>query len=103
MGRSEMSKRKLGRVEVLARVGSKDLRVVDAAAVLRVSYRQARRLWKRHREEGAGRGEAPERGAGVEPGPPGGLSAEGVRAGAGQVWRAGGGALRLHAGDRHNL
>jgi transposase len=49
-----MSKRELGRVEVLARVRSRDLRVVDAAALLRVSYRQAKRLWKRYREEGAG-------------------------------------------------
>jgi len=48
-----MSKRELGRVEVLARVRSKELRVVDAAALLRRSYRQAKRLWKRYREEGA--------------------------------------------------
>ena len=48
-----MSRRELGRVEVLARVGSKQLRVVDAAALLRVSYRQGKRLWKRYREEGA--------------------------------------------------
>ena len=36
-----MSKRELGRVEVLARVGSRELRVVDAARLMRVSYRQA--------------------------------------------------------------
>src|SRR5574337_451469 len=48
-----MSKRELGRVEVLARVGSKQLRVVDAGRLMRVSYRQAKRLWKRYREEGA--------------------------------------------------
>jgi transposase len=48
-----MSKRELGKVEVLARVKSRDLRVVDAAALLRLSYRQAKRLWKRYREEGA--------------------------------------------------
>ena len=53
MGRTEMSKRELGKVEVLARVKSGDLRVVDAAALLRVSYRQAKRLWKRYGEEGA--------------------------------------------------
>ncbi len=47
-----MSKRELGKVEVLARVKSGDLRVVDAAVLLRVSYRQAKRLWKRYREEG---------------------------------------------------
>jgi transposase len=48
-----MSKRELGRVEVLAGVRSKQLRVVDAGRLLRVSYRQAKRLWKRYREEGA--------------------------------------------------
>ncbi len=48
-----MSKRELGRVEVLARVRSKQLRVVDAGRLLRVSYRQAKRLWKRYRQEGA--------------------------------------------------
>jgi transposase len=49
----EMSKRELGRVEVLARVRSKQLRVVDASRLLGVSYRQAKRLWKRYRDEGA--------------------------------------------------
>src|SRR5260370_20015381 len=48
-----MSRGELGRVEVLARVRSKQLRVVDAAVLLRLSYRQAKRLWKRFREEGA--------------------------------------------------
>src|SRR5262249_8031879 len=48
-----MSERELGRVEVLARVRSKQLRLVDAGRLMRVSYRQAKRLWKRYREEGA--------------------------------------------------
>jgi transposase len=48
-----MSKNELGRVEVLARVKSKQLRVVDAGLLLRVSYRQAKRLWKLYQEEGA--------------------------------------------------
>src|SRR3974390_1769635 len=48
-----MSKRELARVEVLARVRSKELRVVDAGRLMQVSYRQAKRLWKRYREEGA--------------------------------------------------
>jgi len=34
-------------------VRSKQLRLVDAGRLLRVSYRQAKRLWKRYREEGA--------------------------------------------------
>ena len=48
-----MSKGELGRVEVLARVRSRELRVVDGAALLRLSYRQGKRLWKRYREGGA--------------------------------------------------
>ena len=47
-----MSQEELRRVEVLARVRSNQLRVVDASRLLRVSYRQAKRLWKRYREEG---------------------------------------------------
>src|SRR5260370_37140616 len=53
LGRTEMSQRELGRVEVLARVRHHQLRVVDAATLLRVSYRHAKRLWKRYREQGA--------------------------------------------------
>ena len=53
MGRTEMSQRELGRVEALARVKSKGLRLVDAAVLMRLGYRQTKRLWKRYREEGA--------------------------------------------------
>ena len=44
-----MSKRELERGGILARVKAGELRVRDAAVVLRVSYRQAKRLWKRYR------------------------------------------------------
>ena len=47
-----MSQEELRRVEVLARVLSGQLRVVDASRLLGVSYRQTKRLWKRYREEG---------------------------------------------------
>jgi transposase len=47
-----MSKRELERVEVLARVQSKQLLVIDAGRLMHVSYRQAKRLWKRYREDG---------------------------------------------------
>jgi hypothetical protein len=47
-----MSQEELRRVEVLARVRSKQLQVVDASRLLGVSYRQAKRLWKRYREGG---------------------------------------------------
>jgi len=48
-----MSQEELKKVEVLARVQSGGLRVKDAAALLGLSYRQAKRLWKRYRQEGA--------------------------------------------------
>jgi transposase len=47
-----MSRRELGRVEVLARVASEELKLVDAAKLLGLSYRQVKRLWRRYREEG---------------------------------------------------
>ncbi len=53
MGRIEMSKRELCRVEVMARVKSKQLKQTDAASLLRLSYRQAKRLWRRYRQQGA--------------------------------------------------
>ena len=48
-----MSSEELQRVEVLARVKSQELRLRDAAELLDVSYRQAKRLWKRYRKRGA--------------------------------------------------
>ena len=53
MGRTGMSRRELARVEVLARVKSRELRLTDAAVLMRLSYRQTKRLWKRYQEEGA--------------------------------------------------
>jgi len=48
-----MSARELRRVEVLGQVKAGTLRVIDAATVLGVSYRQAKRLWRRFRQGGA--------------------------------------------------
>lgn len=47
-----MSRRELRRVEVLARVQAGELKLVNAAELIGVSYRQGKRLWKRYREEG---------------------------------------------------
>jgi hypothetical protein len=52
MGRIGMSQGELRRVGVLARVKSKELNVGGAASLVRVSYRQVKRLWKRYHEEG---------------------------------------------------
>ena len=48
-----MSTRELRRAEVLGRVKEHTLRLVDAAKMLELSYRQAKRLWQRYRDEGA--------------------------------------------------
>ena len=48
-----MSSPELRRVEVLSRVKSEDLKLRDAAELLGVSYRQAKRLWRRYRKQGA--------------------------------------------------
>lgn len=47
-----MSAKELQRVEVLARVVSGELQLGDGAVLLRVSYRQAKRLIRRYRQEG---------------------------------------------------
>ena len=48
-----MSRGELRRLEVLSGVKRRELKLVDGAELMRVSYRQAKRLWKRYREEGA--------------------------------------------------
>ena len=48
-----MSTRELRRAEVLGRVKAETLKLVDAAKILEMSYRQAKRLWRRYGEEGA--------------------------------------------------
>ena len=48
-----MSSRELERVEVMGRVGSGELKLSDAAVMLELSYRQAKRLWRRYRRVGS--------------------------------------------------
>ena len=47
-----MSARELERVEVMGRVAKKELKLIDAAAMLQLSYRQVKRLWRRYRQKG---------------------------------------------------
>ena len=53
MGRTALSKRELQRAGELARVKAGELRLRDAAEVMKTSYRNAKRLWKRYQEGGA--------------------------------------------------
>lgn len=52
MRRTALSKRELQRGGVLARVRAGGLRLKDAAELMGVSYRQAKRMWKRYRSGG---------------------------------------------------
>lgn len=47
MGRTGLSKKELSRVEVMGRVKARSLR--EAAELLELSYRQAKRIWARYR------------------------------------------------------
>ena len=47
-----MSQKELRRVGVLSRVAAASLKLVEASELLRVSYRQAKRLWRRFRGQG---------------------------------------------------
>ena len=48
-----MSSGELERVEVMGRVESGDLKLSDAAVMLELSYRQAKRLWRRYGQVGS--------------------------------------------------
>lgn len=52
VGRTALSKRELQRGGVLARVKAGELRLSDGAVLMRVSYRQAKRLWRRYQAGG---------------------------------------------------
>ncbi len=53
MGRTGLSRKELSRVEVMGRVKARSLRLREAAELLELSYRQAKRIWARYRVGGA--------------------------------------------------
>jgi transposase len=53
LGRTELSKKELSRVEVMGRVKARSLRLIEAAEMLGLSYRQSKRIWARYRAGGA--------------------------------------------------
>ncbi len=67
MERIEMSTRERRRMGVMERVKERQLKLRVAAEMMRVSYRQAKRIWRRYRQEGdagfvhRGRGQASNR------------------------------------------
>jgi len=72
LGRTGLSSKELIRVEAMSRVKSGNVKLVEAAGVVRLSYRQMKRAWKRYRQGGAkafrhgGRGRESNRGYGEE-------------------------------------
>jgi Helix-turn-helix domain len=52
LGRTALSAREVERVGVLRRVKEGKLKLASAARLLEISYRQAKRLWKRYQGEG---------------------------------------------------
>ncbi len=52
MGRTALSQKELRRVGVLSRVKAGELKLTEAAELLRLSHRQAKRVWRRYREQG---------------------------------------------------
>src|SRR3984893_17424486 len=53
LGRTAMSSKEMRRAGILARVESGELKLVNAAVMMGLSYRQGKRMAKRYREEGA--------------------------------------------------
>jgi len=53
LGRTGLSKKELSRVEVMGRVKGRSLRLIEAAEMLGLSYRQSKRIWARYRAGGA--------------------------------------------------
>ncbi len=53
MGRTNLSAKELSRAEVMGRVKAGSLRLGEAAELLELSYRQAKRVWARYRGGGA--------------------------------------------------
>src|SRR6185437_9338068 len=52
LGRTSLSHKEVDRAGVLGRVREGKLRLVNAAQLLGISYRQAKRIWKRYEREG---------------------------------------------------
>src|SRR2546425_4778104 len=88
-----MSSRELRRVEVLSRVKSKELKLVDAAALPEVSYRQAKRLWRRYRCAGGARLKHRNVGRASARAQPGAVRQQVLRRGRGEESGGGGGGL----------
>jgi hypothetical protein len=80
-----LSKKELSRVEVMGRVKARSLRLIEAAELMGLSYRQSKRSWARYRAGGAQGPAARQLWSGVEPGVPGRVPRGGAEAGEGPL------------------
>ena len=79
-----MSRRELQRAGVLARVKAGGLRLKDTAELMRIGYRQAKRLWKRYQAGGL---ETRGGGAEIQPRAAGQGAEQDPETGAGEIQR----------------
>ncbi len=100
MARTAMSEKELRRVEVMARVVSGELQLGDAAVLLQVSYRQAKRLARRYPGGRACGAAAWQRWTVLQSRQAAATAPAGFGPGARKVFRQRGGAFRSHAGGR---
>ena len=95
-----MSSKELRRAGVLARVVSGELKLVNAAVMMGLSYRQSKRLGQRYREEGTEGLKHRSAGRGVEPKEAEEISGTSVAAGGQEVFRGGRQAVRAYVNGR---
>jgi len=103
--RTATSTRELERVEVMGRVAHEGLKLVDAAAMLQLSYRKVKRMWRRYQQVGrqgmkharAGRPSNPNRG---EPMKLGRRVLNLIKKTQEKIFRFGGRAIRPHLSRR---
>ena len=93
-----MSERELKRAAVLSRVAEAGWSLVQAAERMGVSYRQAKRLWKRYRAQGARGLVHGNAGRVSNRAKPKSLRRRVLASAAEEVWGRGGGALWADAG-----
>src|ERR1700693_3600269 len=74
-----MSEKELRRAGVLSRVQARELKLVDGAELMGVSYRQSKRLWRRYREQGAAGLQHPSAGRRSQPAKAAGFRAKVLR------------------------
>jgi hypothetical protein len=94
-----MSTRELERVEVMGRVANKELKLTDAAAMLELSYRQVKRLWRRYKRVGRKRFAARECGPSFESQQAGQISTQSAATDWEEIFGFRRGAIRPHAGS----